>query len=78
MHDTEPDTFDRKTLAETYAEILNGINVQAVAKSIGDDPVEKDDYYSRYFANSPRMITNRGCIEISNSNIDVIHLVQKG
>ena len=26
--------------------------------------LENDDYYSRYFAQTPRMVTNRGCIDV--------------
>ena len=40
--------------------------------------MEQGDYYSRYFAHSPRMITNKGCLDVSNSNIDVIQIIQKG
>lgn len=78
MHDTESDTFDLKTVAETFSDILTDIGVDSVAKDIGTDDVEKSDYFSRYFTNSPRMITNKGCIEISNSNIDLIQIIQKG
>ncbi len=78
MHDSEPDTFDLKTIPETYSDLLRKIGVDSVVKDIGTDDVEKGDYYSRHFTNSPRMITNKGCIDISNSNIDIVHLIQKG
>ena len=48
------------------------------SKPIGTDDVEKGDYYSRYFAQTPRMMTNKGCLDIKNSNIDVIQIIQKG
>ena len=47
-------------------------------KEIGTDAVETDDYYSRYFAQTPRMVTNKGCLDIKNSNIDVVQIIQKG
>ena len=78
MHDSEPDTFDLKTLTETYSDFLKEIGVDSTAKDIGTDDVESGDYYSRYFAHSPRMITNKGCFDISNSNIDVVQIIQKG
>jgi len=78
MHDTEPDTFDLKSIPEAYSEILKGIGVDSTAKEIGTDDVERGDYYSRYFSQSPRMITNKGCVDISNSNVDVVQIIQKG
>jgi hypothetical protein len=46
------------------------IGIDSEAKEIGTDEIEKDDYYSRYFAQTPRMVTNKGCIDVKNSNID--------
>jgi len=60
MHDTEGDTFDSKTWPEKFSDMLKEIGVDSKSKEIGTDDVEKDDYYSRYFAQTPRMITNRG------------------
>ena len=78
MDDSEPDTFDLKTLPEIYSDFLKEIGVNSIVKDIGTDDVEKGDYFSRFFTNSPRMITNKGCIDISNSNIDIVHIIQKG
>ena len=78
MHDDEPDTFERKDLTEVYSEMLVAIDVKSAPKDLGSDYVERGDYYSRYYPNSPRMITNRGCIDLVDSNIDLVQLVQKG
>lgn len=78
MHDDEPDTFDPKSVPEAYSDILTGIGVDSAAKEIGADAVERGDYYSRYFSQSPRMITNKGCIDVRGSNIDVVQIIQKG
>ncbi len=78
MHDTELDTFVYQTWPEKFSDMLKEIGVDSVSKEIGTDDVEKDDYYSRYFTQTPRMITNRGCIDVKNSNIDVIQIIQKG
>ncbi len=78
MHDTEGDTFVSKTWPEKFSDMLKEIGVDSQSKEIGTDDVEKDDYYSRYFAQTPRMVTNRGCIDVKNSNIDVIQIIQKG
>ncbi len=78
MHDAELDTFVLKTWPEKFSDMLKEIGVDSKSKEIGTDDVEKDDYYSRYFSQTPRMITNRGCLDVKNSNIDVIQIIQKG
>lgn len=78
MHDSESDTFVYQTWPEKYSSMLKEIGIDSKAKDIGTDDVEHGDYYSRYFAHSPRMITNRGSLEIENSNIDVVQIIQKG
>ncbi len=78
MHDSESDTFVYQTLPEKFTDMLKEIGVDSESKEIGTDDVEKGDYYSRYFTQTARMITNRGCLDIKNSNIDVIQIIQKG
>ena len=78
MHDTEPDTFVYQTWPEKFSDMLKDIGVESQPKEIGTDNVEQGDYYSRFFAYTPRMITNKGCLDVKNSNIDVIHIIQKG
>ena len=78
MHDTEPDTFVSKTWPEKYSDMLTEIGIDSESKEIGTDDVEKGDYYGRYFSYTTRMMTNRGCLEVKNSNIDVIQIIQKG
>ena len=58
--------------------MLKEIGVDSESKEIATDEVENDDYYSRYFSQTPRMVTNKGCIEIKNLNIDVVQIIQKG
>ena len=78
MHDTESDTFINQTWPEKFSDMLKEIGVDSESKEIATDEVENDDYYSRYFFQTPRMVTNKGCIEIKNSNIDVVQIIQKG
>ena len=78
MHYTESDTFVYQTLPEKFTDMLKEIGVDSESKEIGTDDVEKGDYYSRYFTQTARMITNRGCLDVKNSNIDVIQIIQKG
>ena len=78
MHDTESDTFVYKTWPEKFQDMLKEIGVDAEAKEIATVDVEKGDYYSRYFSQTPRMVTNKGCLELKSTNIDVIQIIQKG
>jgi len=78
MHDSESDTFVYKTWPEKFQDMLKEIGVDAEAKKIASVDVEKGDYYSRYFSQTPRMVTNKGCLELKSTNIDVIQIIQKG
>ena len=64
MHDSETDTIVLKSMSEP--------------KEICSDEIEKGDYYSRCYAQTPRMVTNKGCLEIKKSNIDAVQIIQKG
>jgi len=78
MHGEESDTFVSQTWPEKFTDMLKEIGVDSESKEIGTDDVEKGDYYGRYFSQTPRMITNRGCLDVKNTNIDVIQIIQKG
>jgi hypothetical protein len=58
----------------------NGIKCEAVTE-LGSLEIEKKPPYSFLFPLSPRIITNRGCIRLTQengrSNIDLIQIVQK-
>jgi hypothetical protein len=60
--------------------IQNGIECEAMT-NIGSLPVTEKPCYSYLYAMSPRIITNRGCIRLSErnrtGNIDFIQIVQK-
>ncbi len=78
MHDSEPDTFSQTNKREEFCALLEKIGVQAEAKQIDSDEVEKGDYYSKQFTHSPAMVTNHGCVKLKSSNIDVVQIIQKG
>ena len=78
MHDTESDTFPYKTWPEKFVDMLFEIGVESEAKEIATVDLENGDYYSRYFSQTPRMVTNKGCLEVKNTNIDVVQIIQKG
>ena len=78
MHDSEPETFIIKSIPEQFSEILKEIGVSSTPKEIATDDVEHDDYYSRVFSQTTRMVTNKGCLDVTGKNIDVIQIIQKG
>lgn len=78
MHDSEPDTIILKSYPQKLSEMLSQIGVDSTPKDIATDEVEKGDYYGRYFAQTPRMVTNKGCLTVKGKNIDVIQIIQKG
>ena len=78
MQDSEPDTCGGNAKPELCCEIWSKIGVDAHSKEIGTDEVELGEYYSRCFSQTPRMVTNKGCLDVKNSNIDVIQIIQKG
>ena len=78
MHDTEPDTFVIQSMPEKFSEMLKEIAVDSTPKEIATDDVENDDYYSRVFSQTTRMVTNKGWLDVTGTNIDVIQIIQKG
>jgi len=78
MHDSESDTFVSKTWPEKFRDMLKDIGVDSEAKEIATVDVESGDYYSRNFSQTPRMVTNKGCLELKGTNIDLIQIIQKG
>ncbi len=78
MHDTESDTFVIKSVPEQYSDKLEEIGISSSPIEITTDEMENDDYYSRVFSQTTRMITNKGCLDIKGKNIDVIQIIQKG
>lgn len=78
MHDSEPETIVLKSMPEIFSDKLKEIGIESRAKEIATDEVEKGDYYGRHFTQAPRMITNKGCLEIKGANIDLVQIIQKG
>ena len=78
MHDSESETFVIKSMPEKFSDILDLIGVSSTPKEIATDDMENDDYYSRVFSQTTRMVTNKGCLEVKGKNIDVIQIIQKG
>ena len=78
MHDAESETFVIPSMPEKFSDMLKEIAISSAPKEIATDDVENDDYYSRVFSQTTRMITNKGCLDITGTNIDIIQIIQKG
>ena len=78
MHDTESETFVIQSIPEKFSDMLKEIAISSTPKEIATDDVENDDYYSRAFSQTTRMVTNKGCLDVTGTNIDVIQIIQKG
>jgi hypothetical protein len=78
MHDTESETFVIQSMPEKFSDMLKEIEISSTPKEIATDDVENGDYYSRAFSQTTRMVTNKGCLDIIGTNIDVIQIIQKG
>ena len=78
MEDSEPETIVIKNWPEKFSDMLSEISVNATPNMIGEGEVEKGDYYSRCFSQITRMITNKGSLKVSGTNIDSVQIIQKG
>ncbi len=78
MDDSESDTFHPLSKREEFCQSLRKIGVNAEVKPIDADESENYNYYSKHFSNTPAMITSHGVIQIKDSNIDAVQIVQKG
>ncbi len=78
MHDSESDTFQPVNKNVEFSQSLKQIGVDAEAKEIDTDEIEKESCYSKYFSSTSSMVTNLGTIALKGSNIDIVQIIQKG
>ena len=57
MHDSESETFVIKSEPEKFSDMLKEIAIDSTPKEIATDDVEHDDYYSRVFSQTTRMLS---------------------
>lgn len=53
----------------------NGLNAEPI--QVGSLPLEKEDYYNNQLGSSPKIVTNKGCIKLKDSLIDLIQIIQR-
>jgi hypothetical protein len=76
-----------KDIVSTPESIGENIASQAMANTstpqytpleIGSLKIERDPtYYSHFFALTPVLVTNRGCIQVGGKNFDYIQIIQR-
>jgi hypothetical protein len=78
MHDSEPETFHPMNKHEEFCDSLKKIGIDAEALPIDTYEIEKENYYSGHFTNTPLMVTNHGIVKLKGSNVDEVQIIQKG
>ena len=78
MHDSESDMSHPMNKNEEYCLLLQKIGLDAKAKPLEHIEGENENYYSKYYTNSPSMVVNHGIITLKGSNIDEVQIIQKG
>ena len=53
----------------------NGLNAEPI--QVGSLPLEKEDYYNNQLGSTPKIVTNKGCIKLKDSLIDLIQIIQR-
>jgi aryl-phospho-beta-D-glucosidase BglC (GH1 family) len=76
LEEDESETFVPITLNEQFAIEMKEKGINALAIPIGTLELEREEYYNNDYDNSPRLITNKGCVKIQNSDVEIIQLIQ--
>ena len=78
-HQEDPDPIIIRKLSahEKMADEIRKNDVDCEALELGSHPLERKQYFSGTFSNSPRFVTNRGLVRIKGRNIDYVQLLQR-
>jgi len=76
--DSESIIIKRMAIHERLAEEMKKSGVDCIALPLGSHKLEqKETYYSHGFALSPRVVTNKGLVEIKDRSIDFVQVLQR-
>lgn len=73
----ELDIMKLMNLNEVFAIDMQKSGISAEAVNVGSLELEREEYYNNDFGNTPRIVTNKGCIRLKNSLIDFIQIIQR-
>jgi hypothetical protein len=64
-------------LNEAFAIDMQKSGIIAKAVELGSLDLEREEYYNNDFGSTPRIVTNKGCIELKDSIIDLVQIIQR-
>jgi hypothetical protein len=73
----ELDIMKLMNLNEVFAIDMQKSGISAEAVNVGSLELEREEYYNNDFGNTPRIVTNKGCIRLKDSLIDFIQIIQR-
>jgi hypothetical protein len=73
----ELDIMKLMNLNEAFAIDIQKSGIGAEAVELGSLALETEEYYNNDFGNTPRIVTNKGCIKLNDSVIDLIQIIQR-
>lgn len=80
-HSSDPedelDIMKLMNLNEVFAIDMQKSGISAEAVNVGSLELEREEYYNNDFGNTPRIVTNKGCIRLKDSLIDFIQIIQR-
>jgi hypothetical protein len=81
LHASDPqdelDIMKLMNLNEVFAIDMQKSGISAEAVNLGSLELEREEYYNNDFGNTPRIVTNKGCIRLKDSLIDFIQIIQR-
>jgi hypothetical protein len=75
--ENELDIMKLMNLNEVFAIDMQKSGISAEAVNVGSLELEREEYYNNDFGNTPRIVTNKGCIRLKDSLIDFIQIIQR-
>ena len=76
-HEDELDIMKLMNLNEAFAIDMQKSGIIAKAVELGSLDLEREEYYNNDFGSTPRIVTNKGCIELKDSIIDLVQIIQR-
>lgn len=73
----ELDIMKLMNLNEVFAIDMQKSGISAEAVNVGSLELEREEYYNNDFGNTPKIVTNKGCIRLKDSLIDFIQIIQR-
>ena len=76
-YDGETETVKLLKLNQVFAIEIQKSGINAEAVPIGSLQLEKEEYYNNDLRRTPRIVTNKGCIKLKSSAIDLVQIIQR-